>query len=76
MRGNPISGQHNLSTGHQQGDWSVVLLERGKYIEARNRYGDKADFKTEQRAKEFASTFLGAQVVRFHTPEWEVLLAS
>jgi len=76
MRGNPYAGQHNLSTGHQQGNWSVLLLERGKYIEARNRYGDKADFHSEERAREFAGTFLGAQVVEFHTEEWENLLAS
>lgn len=76
MHGNPITDQHNLSTGHQQGKWSVLLLERGKYLEARNRYGDKADFKTEERAREFATTFIGAQVVEFHTEEWENLLAS
>lgn len=74
MRGNPYTGQHNLSTGHQQGNWSVLIPTESGFVEARNRYGAKADFRTEVQAKEFANTFLGAKVVRFHTAEWESLL--
>lgn len=75
MRTNPTELQHNLSTGHQQNEWSVLIPESGGFVEARNRYGADADFKSEGRAHEFANTFIGALVVRFHTPEWETLLA-
>ena len=57
-----------------QGEWSVLVGTPKGYVEARNLFGDRANFFTRDAAKEFALTLLSARVVRFHTKEWEEIL--
>ena len=58
-----------------QGDWSVLIGTPKGYVEARNLYGEKANFFSRDAAKEFSLQFLSSRVVRFHTEEWEQILA-
>ena len=57
-----------------QGEWSVLIGTPKGYVEARNLFGERANFFSRDAAKEFSLQFLSARVVRFHTQEWEEIL--
>lgn len=64
-----------LSQLQPQGAWSVLLPVDGGLVEARNHFGDEADFKTIEEAMAFAEQFPESVICEFHSKTWEEFLS-